>query len=155
MTVPRQYDGDFCAFCGHVFGRLDAWPRTCPNCHAATENMHIPLISVLVPNAGQFRVVETMPRTDQPGIYLPSTFLDFGETWRQAAARAIGLSSKDLSFRNLDSVSSKEKITHIFALVERGADLVTEGKIIQHFDQLTLSSARGVVEAWLQSNSNT
>ncbi len=109
------------------------------------------MIAVIVPCAEGFRTTTSRPRSTESGVYLPSTFLDFGETWRQAAARVVGLSSADLQFRSFESMSLDDSVTHIFALVERGAELIDEGQGTQSPDDLTCPHQQAVIKDWLKS----
>lgn len=149
MNPISQYDGDFCAFCGSTFDRSTSWPRPCPECQGVTEEKHIPLITVLHQSTLGIQVAATMPRSGRQGIFLPSTFLDFGETWRQAAARCIGVSSEEVRFRSFDVLTLDAGITNIFALVEGDADLEPIGSSIRDANKLSDANQLKVANDWL------
>lgn len=92
-----------------------------------------------------------MPRSKEDGIYLPSTFLDFGETWRQAAARCIEAVSSEVRFNSFDVDTLEGGITNIFALVEDGTEHVPISSCTKDTDQLTNPQQRRVVQAWLDN----
>ncbi len=148
LIVANQTDGDFCAFCGHEFERTLVWPRLCSSCRATTEVKHIPLISVIAPLGEGVCVVSKRPRSTNEGIYLPSTFLDFGETWRQAAARSMGIRDAVPRFRNFDSLSLSDSLSNIFALVEDGALPRVDFRLITDWQEITCPHQRAVMKNW-------
>ncbi len=79
----------FCSYCGAPFLPDQAWPRTCPACGNITYRNPLPVAVCLVPvNRG----VVLIRRAIHPGfggLALPGGFVDYGESWQQAARREV------------------------------------------------------------------
>jgi ADP-ribose pyrophosphatase YjhB (NUDIX family) len=78
----------FCSYCGRRYPD-DAWPRVCPGCSQTTYRNPLPVAVVLVPVG---RGVLVVRRGIEPGrglLALPGGYVDFAETWQQAAAREL------------------------------------------------------------------
>ncbi|AWM36114.1 NADH pyrophosphatase [Gemmata obscuriglobus] len=78
-----------CGFCGAAFAPNQPWPRTCAGCARTSYRNPVPVAVCLLPiDDGLLCVRRTIP----PGVgrlALPGGYIDFAETWQQAAAREL------------------------------------------------------------------
>jgi ADP-ribose pyrophosphatase YjhB (NUDIX family) len=77
-----------CGYCGHQFRAGSAWPRACLACGNLTYRSPQPVAVVVVP-VGDEGVLLVRRATEPPGLALPSGFIEYGEDWRNAAAREV------------------------------------------------------------------
>ena len=79
----------FCGYCGGSHRDLSQWPRQCSQCGQEHWRNPVPVSVVLVPvDAGVLTVRRSLP----PGLgklALPGGFIDWGESWQQAAVREL------------------------------------------------------------------
>lgn len=78
-----------CSGCGSVFPDLSQWPRRCLQCGKEQWRNPIPVAVVLMPVDGG---VLTVRRVIPPGagkLALPGGFVDWGESWQEAAVREM------------------------------------------------------------------
>lgn len=83
-TKPHTY----CHYCGNSH-TSEAWPRTCGACGGVTYRNPVPVAVVLCRIDGG---ILTVRRANNPGagqLALPGGFVDFGESWQQAASREL------------------------------------------------------------------
>lgn len=96
-----------CGYCGTKFTEQEKWPRMCFRCYNESYKNPIPIIVTLVPVHDDSRdvvcqcgwLIEQRGIEPQKGGWaLPSGYIDFGETWQQAAVRElqeeVGLDTK-------------------------------------------------------------
>ncbi len=90
----------FCHFCG-VAHTSEGWPRKCAACSQTTYRNPLPVIVTMIPLPR--RVIErglahtemdllVVRRSIDPhigGLALPGGYVDFGETWQEAASREL------------------------------------------------------------------
>lgn len=124
----------FCSYCGVPYEN-EVWPRVCAHCKNTTWKNPLPVIVLIVPTS--FKDAEpgrvdtygnqlvTVRRAIKPSlgqICLPGGYIDYGETWQQAAFRelweetGIDLRSEDEDrVRLLDVRSASNSNVLIFA----------------------------------------
>lgn len=85
----------YCSYCGRQFNELEKFPRECGNCGTITYRNPLPVVVALVPvwtaPASQAKTL-VIKRNIEPakGSYaLPGGFIEFGETWQEAASREL------------------------------------------------------------------
>lgn len=78
-----------CGYCGAAFADGQPWPRTCAACARTSYVNPTPVAVCLLPiDDGLLCVRRAIP----PGVgrlALPGGYIDFAETWQQAAAREL------------------------------------------------------------------
>ncbi|MFD7644677.1 NUDIX domain-containing protein [Kitasatospora sp. NPDC059795] len=84
-----------CHWCGTSYPAGTAtWPRTCPGCHETSYRNPLPVTVALLPvhhPDGDTRLT-VIRRTIEPGLgelALPGGYVDYGESWQQAAVREL------------------------------------------------------------------
>lgn len=112
----------FCPHCGEWLSQ-ESWPRTCSNCGQTTWRNPAPVVVMLVPLLG-LKAVLAVRRDIEPDkgkLALPSGYVDWGETWQEAAARELkeetNLFVRPTSLRLFDITSSKNK-AHLLVFVQ-------------------------------------
>ncbi|MCB9831040.1 MAG: hypothetical protein H6807_01095 [Planctomycetes bacterium] len=112
--------GHHCAFCGVDLDPLAPWPRPCPDCGGTTEIGLITLVVVVAERQGRFLVGRGHDLHEEAADQLPARFLDFGETWRQTAARALGQAGR---FRTLAARSDADGVPRLYCRFEGEEEL--------------------------------
>ncbi|MBE7157627.1 MAG: NUDIX domain-containing protein [Rhodospirillales bacterium] len=80
----------FCSFCGMRFPAEAGWPRRCPACGNTTYRNPLPVAVVLVPvEAGGLLLIRRAIEPQVGKLALPGGYVNFGETWQEAAAREV------------------------------------------------------------------
>ena len=81
-----------CHRCGHRYEVLE-WPRKCAECDEMTWRNPTPVVVIVVPVRMQSTMSMLVERRGiEPGkgeLALVSGYMDFGETWEEAAVREI------------------------------------------------------------------
>lgn len=85
--MTEQYS--HCSYCGAAYKQDQPWPRMCAACGNLTFRNPLPVVVTLVPcEQGVLLVRRNIPpRLGQ--LALPGGFIDYGESWQQAAAREV------------------------------------------------------------------
>ena len=79
----------YCSFCGGPHTDLSRWPRHCSVCGQEHWRNPIPVSVLLVPvDEGVLTVRRNIP-PGQGLLALPGGFIDWGESWQQAAVREL------------------------------------------------------------------
>jgi ADP-ribose pyrophosphatase YjhB (NUDIX family) len=116
----------FCSACGHAVG--PEWPRKCACGHVAYRNP-TPVAVLLLPVDGGLLAIR---RDIDPGrgkLALPGGFIEYGESWQEAAARECAEESGAVvdpaGIALFDTVSAPDGTLLVFGIV-RGATEVPE-----------------------------
>lgn len=106
-----------CSYCGSKFTEQKLWPRKCFICWNDSYKNPIPIVVMLVrvfkgrslTECG-WLVEQRNINPEKGGWALPSGYIDFGETWQQAAARElqeeVGLVTQPENFELLHVMNS-------------------------------------------------
>lgn len=119
-----------CSFCGTKFTEQKEWPRKCFRCYNDSYKNPIPIVVALVrvfqrnaiAQCGWLIEQRNIP-PEKGGWALPSGYINFGETWQQAAAREIqeevGLTTNAADYELLDVVASSTGNMLIFCTYKK------------------------------------
>lgn len=85
----REYS--FCSFCGAAQPKPRQFPRICGNCGNTTYRHPSALVTVLVPvgESGLLVIRRGYEGFGGGKLALPGGFMEYGETWQEAAAREV------------------------------------------------------------------
>src|SRR5438552_4278413 len=78
-----------CSWCGAPFAADQAWPRRCAGCDNFTYRNPIPVAVCLLPVDGGLLCVRRAIPPAAGKLALPGGYVDWQETWQQAAAREL------------------------------------------------------------------
>ncbi|MFN8610100.1 MAG: NUDIX domain-containing protein [Vulcanimicrobiota bacterium] len=80
---------NYCSQCASQMGDQNGWPKKCPQCAREFFRNPTPVSVVIVPVDGGVLTVRRAipPRVGQ--LALPGGFVNFGETWQEAACREV------------------------------------------------------------------
>lgn len=76
-----------CSWCGTAFPTDQSWPRSCGSCRKITYLNPVPVAVCLIPIQNGLLCVRRAIEPQKGELALPGGFIDFQETWQQAAAR--------------------------------------------------------------------
>lgn len=120
MSQLKLTKDTYCSHCGTKFAEQVSWPRQCFHCGNDSYKNPIPVVVTIIPvfkdpngYAAQqcgWLIEQRNIDPQKGGWAFPSGYIDFGETWQQAAARElqeeVGLTTKPEDFKLLDVISS-------------------------------------------------
>ncbi|GGK18806.1 hypothetical protein GCM10010124_09290 [Pilimelia terevasa] len=90
MALARD---TFCSYCGHSYGPVDGYPRTCARCGTAVWANPLPVAVVLLPVRQHDRTgLLVVRRAVPPGLGLLGLvggFVEEHESWQAGAAREV------------------------------------------------------------------
>jgi len=79
----------FCSFCGVRFDADAGWPRACRSCDNVTYRNPTPVAVALQPVDSGLLTVRRGIEPRRGMLALPGGYIDYGESWRHAAAREL------------------------------------------------------------------
>jgi ADP-ribose pyrophosphatase YjhB (NUDIX family) len=79
----------FCSQCASELGDQTGWPKQCPQCSREFFRNPTPVAVVVVPVDGGVLAVRRAIPPRIGDLALPGGFVDFGETWQEAACREV------------------------------------------------------------------
>lgn len=91
-----------CSWCGSPFASDQPWPRLCRACGHTSYLNPLPVAVVLLPVGAGLVVIRRNTEPRKGTLTLPGGYIDYGETWQQAAGReafeetGIAVSSDEL-----------------------------------------------------------
>ncbi len=85
-TTPKR--NSHCHFCGAAYA-ADVWPRHCAACEQTTYRNPTPVAVLLLPVDDGVLCIRRGLIDGRGQLALPGGYVDFGETWQQAAAREL------------------------------------------------------------------
>lgn len=78
-----------CSYCGAAFAKDQPWPRLCTACGNISFRNPLPVVVSLVPCESGVLLVRRAIPPRLGHLALPGGFIDYGESWQQAAAREV------------------------------------------------------------------
>jgi 8-oxo-dGTP pyrophosphatase MutT (NUDIX family) len=123
-----------CGFCGAAYLETN-WPRKCHACGKTLYRNPTPVAVLLVPVSGRLLAVRRGVEPHRGELALPGGYVDFSETWQQAAVREVQ-EETGLTF-------PAESVVHHRTLSSTLGDgvLIVFGKLAEH-ESLDISAFR-------------
>lgn len=127
--VPRAIGkNSHCGWCGARFSAVP-WPRTCEHCGQTSYLNPAPVAVLLLPVDDGLLVVRRGIEPKKGQFALPGGFINFGESWQQAAARELheetGIAVSTGEIADFGTLSAPDGTVLIFGLAQprKRADL--------------------------------
>lgn len=115
-----------CSFCGYPFPTGSPWPRRCSRCGNSSYLNPLPVAVVLMPVASGVVVIRRHTEPRKGTLTLPGGYVDFGETWQEAAGRELreetGIVVPALDIRLYDVQNGLDNTLVVFGLAPRHPD---------------------------------
>lgn len=80
---------NYCSQCSVEMGEQAGWPKRCPGCSREYFKNPTPVAVVVVPVDGGVLAVRRAIPPQVGHLALPGGFVNWGETWQQAACREV------------------------------------------------------------------
>lgn len=143
MIQPPDYSsyvaGSRCSWCGTRFAEQKIYPRICFHCGNTTYKNAVPIVVPIVPipepgfsifnrkHPTKWLIQQRNINPKKGEWALPSGYIDFGETWEQAAVRELeeemGLVSKPEDYSILEVVNASNGNMLIFCTHNDGVKI--------------------------------
>lgn len=135
----------FCSYCGSKF-TSEAWPRTCGLCEHSTWRNPLPVVVVLAYVQGRGLVLVRRDIEPKKGeLALPGGYVDYGETWQEAASRELreetGLLASPEEMLLRDVLSSANRNLLIFCRVRTPFNTLPDFKPNEEVSELVFIQA--------------
>lgn len=119
----------YCSFCAAEMPAQEGWPKTCASCSRPFFKNPTPVAVVVVPVDGGVLAVRRAIPPQIGQLALPGGFVNWGETWQQAACREVFeetnlvLQPEELSLLELISVPEGNLLIFCRAQPRTGAQV--------------------------------
>ncbi|WP_026424243.1 NUDIX domain-containing protein [Actinokineospora inagensis] len=111
----------YCSYCGSQYPQDLPWPRQCQQCGQTSYLNPTPVAVLLLPVDDALLVVQ---RDIEPkALALPGGFVDYGESWREAAARELreeaNIDTDPQGISLFDTVSAPDSTLLVFGVAAK------------------------------------
>ncbi|WP_429886331.1 NUDIX domain-containing protein [Geoalkalibacter halelectricus] len=109
-----------CSWCGNRFQPDQPWPRRCRACGHTSYLNPLPVAVVLLPVGAGLVVIRRNTEPRKGTLTLPGGYIDYGETWQQAASREAfeetGIEVSSAELRLYDVMNGLDGTLVVFGL---------------------------------------
>jgi len=165
MRKPKDF---YCTYCGNEFLKEQIYPKHCKKCNEISYLNPIPTILSLIPVSSPGAIGFLLEKRNiNPGKGkwdFPGGFMDYGETWQQAASRETfeetGIVIEPNHFHLIDVITTPTNFLTIVAMSEYQYNIdltkfvpnheVSELKVGYQYEDLAFESHNNIFKARLQ-----